>query len=139
MMGLIFGLLGRMLVGALLFGLILFFFSLASTVRLLPRLIEGIRRIVRTALILSFRFYRLILVRVRPALLEHLGVDILADHTRLVACLLLSLAFGLIPLVFISLANTAWILGASILHGLLVGLAWDDIENPGGVQLGVDR
>jgi len=139
MFGLIFGFLGRLLIGALLFSLVFAFFSLAVSLRLMPRLIEGGRRVVRAVLILSYRFYHMTFVRLQPFVLYHLGLDILSGYSRLAMCIVFSLVIATLPLIFVDASLGIWILGLSVLHGLFVGLAWDDIENPGGIQLGAER
>lgn len=139
MIGLILSFLGRMFMGILLFSLILLFMSLAASLRLLPRLVRGIRQLMRGFLILSYRFYRLTFTRLQPLILERLGVDIMSGYARLIMCISFSMIQGILSFMVFDPSTAIWILGFSLVHGLFVGLAWDDIENPGGIRLGVNR
>jgi len=72
-----------------------------------------------------------------PIVQQRLNINILAGPSRVIASLLLSLILGLLFLLLTDLPMTGWSIGLSLLHGLSVGLAWDEIEKPGGLQLGV--
>jgi len=111
--------------------------NLAALLRLLPQFLKLIRLGLRGFLILSFRFYHLLLTRIAPVIQQCLNINVLTVHLRVVASLLLSLILGLVFLFLTSLPVTGWSVGLSVLHGLSVGLAWDEIEKPGGLQLGV--
>ncbi len=126
----------RVLVGTCLVSLSLVFLSLAALLRLLPRLLHLIGRCLRGLLILSFRLYRLLLTRIAPPLQRRLRVDILDGPARLIASVVLSLALGALVLVLSRFRVTAWSIVLWLLHGLFVGLAWDEIEEPGGLRLG---
>jgi hypothetical protein len=139
MIGFLLNFLGRVLIGALFFGLTFLLINFMAVVRLLPYLLVGVRRIVRNLVILSYRFYRMTFIRLQPMIQNQLGIDVLNGPARLILCILFSLALGSLALIFVDLSTGIWIIGISFLHGLFVGLAWDDIENPGGVQLGVER
>jgi hypothetical protein len=67
---------------------------------------------------------------------QGLDVDIEDGFPRAAACSLLSLGLGVILLLLIRGRVTGWGLGLCLLHGLAVALAWDEIEDPGGLQLG---
>ena len=139
MIGFLLNFLGRALMGALFFGLTFLLINFMAVVRLLPLLLVGVRRIMRNVVILSYRFYRMTFIRLQPMIQNQLGIDVLNGPARLILCILFSLVLGSLALFFINLSAWFWIMGISFLHGLFVGLAWDDIENPGGVQLGVER
>jgi len=125
------------LVGTCLVSSSLVLLSIAALLRLLPQFLNLIRLLLRGLLILSFRFYHLLLTRLAPVIEERLNITILTGHLRLIASLLLSLILGLLLLLLIGSPVTGWSVGLSLLHGLAVGLAWDEIEKPGGLQLGV--
>jgi len=125
------------LVGTCLASMSLVFLSIAALLRLLPQFLKLIRLGLRGFLILSFRFYHLLLTRIAPVIQQCLNINVLTVHLRVVASLLLSLILGLVFLFLTSLPVTGWSVGLSVLHGLSVGLAWDEIEKPGGLQLGV--
>jgi hypothetical protein len=139
MIGFLFNFLGRVFLGALFFCLTFLLINFMAIFRLLPYLLVGVRRIVRNVVILSYRFYRMTFIRFQPIIQNQLGIDVLNGPPRLFLCILFSLALGSLALILVDLSTWIWIMGISFLHGLFVGLAWDDIENPGGVQLGVER
>jgi hypothetical protein len=126
------------LVGVCLASLSLLFFSIAGLLRLLPGVINLVRRVLRGLLILSFRFYRLLLTCVAPFFEQRLNIDIFAGLSRVIASTILSLILGLLLLALLNLPLTEWSVGLCFLHGLAVGLAWDEIERPGGLQLGAE-
>jgi hypothetical protein len=115
----------------------LVFLSIVTFLRLLPQLLYWIRVGLRGFLILSFRFYHLLFTRMAPTIQQRLDINILIGHWRVVASLLLSLILGLLFLFLIGWSVTRWRVVLALLHGLSVGLAWDEIEKPGGLQLGV--
>ena len=78
-----------------------------------------------------------ILSLVAPYVERWLGVDPLAGWPRVVAALLLSLTIGGVILALTPLTLSVVTLGLIVAHGLGVGLAWDEIASPGGLQLGV--
>jgi hypothetical protein len=85
-------------------------------------------------LIVSYRFYHRILTTLAPAI-TRTGVDVLAGNWRVAATTCLSLVIGvLVSLLALPLLPVVLVLAA--IHGLVVGLVWDEIEQPGGLQLG---
>jgi len=125
------------LVGTCLVSLSLVFFSIAALLRLLPPFLNLIRLGLRGFLILSFRLYHLLFTRMAPIIQQRLNINILTGPLRVIASLLLSLILSLLFLLLTNLPVTGWSIGLALLHGLSVGLAWDEIEKPGGLQLGV--
>jgi len=44
---------------------------------------------------------------------------------------------GLTALFLFQLFDQAeWVIGLSLVHGFIVSLAWDELQTPGGIQLG---
>jgi hypothetical protein len=113
-----------------------FFFSLASLLGLFPAFARFVRACFRATLILSYRLYALVLRTLAPHIARWLGVDLQLGWPRLVATVLLSLCIGGVILLLTPLTATAISVGLIIAHGLAVGLAWDEIAMPGGLQLG---
>jgi hypothetical protein len=135
-MGLIWRLFERVLVGTCLGSINLVLVALAGLLRSLPQLFHLARSCLRGILILSFRLYRLVLGRLAPGIQQTLHVDVQRGFPRVAICVLLSLGLGTIFLFLIRGRLTGLGLGLSLLHGLAVALAWDEIEAPGGLQLG---
>jgi hypothetical protein len=111
--------------------------SVAAVLRLLPPLLAAARQASRWLLILSFRFYFLILSALSGPCRRYLRVNPLVGLARLCATVLLSLAIGTSGLWLADLPVTVWTIGALGVHGLLVGLIWDEALEPGGLRLGV--
>jgi len=137
MINLLMQLSNQILVGACCLSIIATFLSLAALLRLLPALFAVIRLALREILILSFRLYSLVLTRLAPFIQQRIGIDVLTGIPRIAATLVLSLVLGLLLLALTRIHITGWSVGLSILHGLAVGLVWNEIEEPGGLRLGV--
>ena len=127
---------GFSLLGISLLAISLIFVILALLIRILPRLLPFLRQGLRMFLLLSFRLYKVILERIAPCVFRSFGVDILNGHWRLAMCILLSLALGLFIPLFSKSPINGWLMGLTALHGLLVAMIWDDVENPEGIHLG---
>lgn len=127
----------RAVLGLCIFSLIQFFLSLAIVFRLLPHSLRAFRFALRGLVILSFRLYWLVLRRLAPVINQLLGVDIVAGVPRILACIALSVILGTTFVLIVGRGITGWTVALFLVHGLLVGLTWDEIEAPGGIQLGV--
>jgi hypothetical protein len=138
MVGLLFRLFEHVLVGACLSSLSLALFGITACLRLLPRFLHLARLGLRGFLVLSFRLYYRVLSHLAPAARRHLRIDILTGGHRVAASASFSLVLGLLLVLILGRPVTGWSLGLSLLHGLFVGLVWDDIEEPGGFRLGVN-
>ena len=132
----IFQILSRFLFGSLIFSMIMLVLSVATSIRMFPRLVKLIHRFLRSFLILSYRLYDLILAALQPAIFRWFDTDIFQGNFRLMFCVLFSLIIGVLPMALLDPSWSLWILVFCVLHGLFIGLAWDDIENPGGIQFG---
>ena len=135
MLGILVHLVESTLVGVCLTAFSLVLFSLAALLRLLPSLAAFCRLCLRAFLVISYHLYRLILRRANPFVQSYAGIDLLSGHFRITSCLLLSI-FGGLLVTLLSGFSYRWCLGVALTHGLLLGLAWDEFENPDGLQLG---
>ena len=138
MLGILSRLLGSLFVGTCIFSVMLFFFSLALTLRLLPRLLSFLRSMLRWFLILSYRFYNIILTRLSIFLQTRFNIFVFSGISRVIATFLLSELFGLSIFALLNKPLTGWIIAILAIHGLIVGLIWDGILDPGGFRLGVN-
>jgi hypothetical protein len=126
----------RIIGSMLAFAAAQFAVGVAILVRLLPVAAAGALALFRISLILSYRLDRLILQQIAPYG-EGYGVDVTSGLGRLGATITLSLGLG-IGLWLLIGWHLSWVLaGALAIHGLVVGVAWDEIEKPGGLQMGV--
>jgi len=127
------GVIQNLCIGVCLLSPVVFFFSAAAFLRVLPPFLRSLHRCLRVLLILSYRLYRLIL----NALASLVGIELAQGWLRVVITIALS------AVITIGLHQVAgwpwqwWSLGLGVLHGLCVGLVWDEIDKPGGVQVGV--
>jgi hypothetical protein len=104
--------------------------------RLFPTIARFLRACLRGFLILSYRFYALLLMPIAQFSKRHLGIDILSGLGRIVVTVSLSLVMGVLFLLLTNGQLTGWIVVFIVLHGLVVGIIWDDIQYPGELQLG---
>jgi hypothetical protein len=125
------------LVGICLASLSLVFFGIAALLRLFPQFLRLLRLGLRGFLILSFRLYHLLLTPVAYIFQHFLDIDIFASPIRVIASLLLSMVLGWLFTLLAEVPVVGWEIVLFILHGLFVGLAWDEIGDPAGLQLGV--
>jgi hypothetical protein len=137
-LGIISRLLGNLFVGTCIFSVMLFFFSLALTLRLLPKFLSFLRSMLRWFLILSYRFYNLVLTHLSICLQTRFNIFVFHGVTRVIATVILSEAFGLSILALLHKPLSAWVIAILAIHGLIVGLVWDGIMDPGGFRLGVN-
>ena len=137
MFDLLFRTFNQLLIFACCFSVILLFLSLAGLLRLLPALIPYVRRALRWLFVLSFRLYRHVLAWLAPYVEAYLGFSVVAGFPRVVAAVLLSVILGVTFLLLAHWSITAWSVGLCVLHGLVVGVAWDELEESEGLRLGV--
>ena len=116
----------------------LFFLSLAGSLRLLPKLLEFIFRVLRLFMVLSYRLYAFILERLAEPAYRLFEIDLYAIFARLMITLLFSTSIGLSIHLLTDLSWSIWIIAGFALHGTLVGLIWDRFTDPGGLILGVN-
>jgi hypothetical protein len=119
-----------------LFSVAQLFLALAVLVRLIPAFARFMRLCLRAFFILSYRLYALVLWPIATPLKKYLGLNILAGLWRVLATVGLSLGVGLALVVITHGPLTGWIVALFVLHGLIVGLVWDEIEHPSDLQLG---
>ena len=128
--------LGNLLTASCLFSLNMFILVFAGLLRMLPSFLKFLRNAIRIILNLSIRFYNLILNRAAPMMGQHLGINILKGFARIISSILISLVIGLFIVALLHLPINALTVGICILHGLVVGLAWDGISSLGNLNLG---
>ena len=131
-------LIGNLLVGTCFLSVIVFFLSLAATLRLLPKLLGFLCRLLRWFMILSYRLYAFILDRSAEPAYRLFEIDLHAGFVRSMITMLLSTSVGLSIHLLTDLPWSEWIIAVFALHGVLVGLVWDRFTDPGGLMLGVN-
>ncbi len=125
------------LIGAGLFTINLLIIALTTAMRIMPTLFHFLRVGLRWLLVISFRLYHVILINSASSVHRTAGIYILRGVPRIVACIVISalIATGLMLLAFQFVA--LWGLALAGIHGLVVGLLWDEISEPDGLQIGV--
>lgn len=109
---------------------------LAFAFHLVPTLVRVLGMSVRMFLLLSYRLYRVVLTPLAEVIQAWAGVDILTGIMRVGATTALSLTLGLIVIALTPLILSPITVGICILHGIVVGLIWNELEYPGHLHLG---
>ncbi len=130
-------LISTLIVGSCFLSITMFFLSLAASLRLLPKLLEFVFRLLRWLMVLSYRLYAFIVERLAEPAFRLFKIDLHAVFARLMIALLLSTSVGLSIHLLVDLTWSVWIIAGCALHGALVGLIWDRFTDPGGLMLGV--
>ena len=141
MLSAVVGFLLQLLLAVLLASLDVLLVSLAATMRLVPALTRLLLRLLRRLIIVSTRVYATILSAIEPEIQRRFGVRILTGPWRVLASIVLSLLLGILLLLGTGLPANKWTVGLPVLHGLVVGLLWDEdeAEEPSGLHLGTKQ
>ena len=113
------------------------FVVLTIALRLMPATVNAFTLIMRSVVILSVRFYYLIISQVAPFFEDWLHVDILDGLWRLAGCIVLSQFFGILCLLLAGWEISGWTVILFTLHGMVVGMVWGDVVSLDGLQMGV--
>lgn len=128
-----------LIIGVCAFSVLQFAIGFAALARLLPTLFALGRYLVRLLLVGSFRLYRLLLTLAAPLLTRYFNINVLGGIARLISTVLLSVSAGLAALWLLHWSLSLWTISPPVLHGLIVGLLWDDMSEPGSLRLGVKK
>lgn len=112
------------------------FIVLAFALRLVPTLLRFVGEGLRLLLVLSYRLYRLALTPLAGIVQDAVGVDMLVGVWRIVAVMVLSLVMGQFVIFVTPLVISIPAVIVCLVHGLLVGLIWDEAEHVGHLSLG---
>lgn len=129
---------GSVIIGICLSGFVIVLMTLFLGVRNLPSILATLQRLIRSIFRGSYRLYNAILSPVRVWVFQATGYDIFHPVARMVSSLFLSLAIGAGLLAIFSLNISNWVLIVLGVHGLFVGLAWDNILRSDDFQMGVN-
>jgi hypothetical protein len=110
-----------------------------ALIRFLPSLLGLARHLMRLFLVYSFRLYRVVLAWMAVYTKRYFRFNPLVGWARLATCVVLSLILTLITLLILRVSINAWLLVPALVHGLLVSLVWDDLSQPGQLQIGVTQ
>ena len=135
-MGILFGSLEYMFSAICLMGINMILMFIFGLLRNFPAILQAARHLVREILILSYKVYRPVLVQVQPVAHRYLGLDATKTPIRMVAAALLSLLLLLIFYLALGWRFSLFAGLLAIIHGGLVGLLWDELEQTDGLRTG---
>ena len=129
---------GSVIIGTCLSGFVIVLMTIFLGIRNLPAIVRTLQRMLRSILRGSYRLYSAVLSPVRIWIFRGTGLDIFHPVPRIVSSVILSLGIGFGVLTVFSMEFSNWILIALALHGLFVGLAWENILLSDDFQMGVN-
>jgi hypothetical protein len=112
------------------------FIVLAFALRLVPTLLRFAGEGLRLFLMLSYRLCALALTPIAGFVHRAVGINLLVGAWRVVAVMGLSLTVGLFVIAVTPLVISVLAVIVCLVHGLLVGLIWDEAEHVGHLNLG---
>jgi hypothetical protein len=116
--------------------LVMLFNAVSLFLKWLPSILVFLRDVAQIALVMSCELYRGILTRLQPLTLR-VRINLVVNPWRIVACILLSLLFGVAVMLLVGWSITPPGMAICALHGLAVGIVWDQMGPPNGIHLGV--
>lgn len=135
-MGILFGVFEYMCVGGFLLAMTFFMMFLFGLLRNFPAILSASRQVLREILIMSYRIYKAIIAYLQPVINRYLGIQIGKTPMRILVTglisLLILLAFDLVVGWRVSLFFSV----LAILHGFVVGLLWDELDQAEGQRMG---
>ena len=129
---------GTILIGICLSGFVVVLMTLFLSLRNLPAILVTLRQFLRGAFRGSYRLYNAFLSPIRSWVYPRTGIDIFHPIFRVTCSILLSLGIGVGLLALLSLPVPTWVLIVLTIHGLFVGLAWENILRSDDFQMGVN-
>ena len=135
-MNILFDILEFTFAGGCLLGMnfiLMFFFGL---LRNLPAILRAARQTLREILILSYRVYKPVIAHLQPITNRYLGIQIGKTPIRILATGLISLLILLGIDLVLGWSVSIFFSVLAILHGAVVGLLWDDLEQTEGQRMG---
>ncbi|MBI3732802.1 MAG: hypothetical protein HY259_05010 [Chloroflexi bacterium] len=127
----------QMILVSCLLAATMLFVVLTIALRLLPTTATSLNGLLRGVLVLSVRFYYLILGHLAPVIAQRFRVNIVEGLWRLAACILVSQLLGSLLLLLAGWEVSGWTVVLFTLHGMIVGLVWDEVVSRDGLQLGL--
>jgi hypothetical protein len=135
-MGILLGSLEYMFSAICLMGINMILMFVFGLLRNLPAILQAIRHFVRELLILSYKVYRPLFAQLQPVAHRYLGLDATKTPIRMLAAAFLSFLLLLIFYLALGWRISVFVGVLAILHGGLVGLLWDELEQTDGLRTG---
>jgi len=117
--------------------LTMMFAAVTAVFRLFPPLGSFLRAVLVAFLVVSARFYYLLITALTPSIKRWLDINVLEGLWRPAATMVLSLAIGSLVLLLVGWGVGILSLLCLAIHGLLVGLLWDELMDDASLQMGV--
>ena len=135
-MGILFDAFEYMFAGGCLLAMNFVFMFLFGLLRNLPAILSAARQTVRELLVLTYRLYKPLILRLQPAAQRYLGIQIGRAPVRLGATAIISLLVLLTLDLLFGWTVSLFLAIVAAVHGALVGLLWDDLEQSDGLRTG---
>ncbi len=135
-MGILFDAFEYMFAGGCLLVMNFLLMLLFGILRNLPAIFSAARQTLREILILTYRLYKPLIIRLEPAAQRYLGIQIGRSPMRLGAAAIISLMILLLVDLLLSWPVSLFLSVMAIAHGALVGFLWDDLEQADGLRTG---
>ena len=134
--GCLFGLFEFLIVGLIMMTMNLFMTIVLSILRNLPAILRAMRQALRESLIWAYKLYHPIIATIQPLMVQRFGINLARPLLRTITTslfsLLLLLGFDLI----LRWRVMVFFVVLAILHGLVVGLLWDELEQTDHLRTG---
>lgn len=134
--GCLFGLLEYMIVGSILMSINLFMTILFGLIRNLPTILRAARQALRESLIWAYKLDRPILAAIQPLLYQLFKINLAGPLLRTITTALFSLLVLLGFDLVLRWRVMVFFVVLAILHGVIVGLLWDELEQTDHLRTG---
>ena len=111
-------------------------FALVGFATNLPRMLAGFNMLFRAFFRYSYHLYAWLLSKLSIFLSNNFGLEMLAPLSRVGVCVLISFALGSGILSIFGWTLSTWWIAIFVTHGLIIGVAWEQIAVPGEFQMG---
>jgi len=130
------GLLQTFCLGIGVFMISVLFFGATMLIRSFPALYDLFTRVMRTLLIWSYRAYHFLLVTLDSYLQSIRPYSLLVNPVRTIATACISLLLGCFLCLLLQWQVTLFVVVICGVHGIFIGLAWQDFFEPTGLHMG---
>ena len=104
----------------------------------LPAILQWLGRLIRQFFTLSYEAYSHLFTWLAPIIQEVFRLDIYQIWIRLFASVLISPCIVGVVVLLLDWRYPIWLVVLAVLHGLVVGLRWDSLDETSPFRLGVD-
>lgn len=109
---------------------------LINLLRNLPGILRAVRHALRELLILTYRAYKPLIVRLYPLMQRYRGVKTRNTPTTIITTTIISLLLMLLFSLALGWNVSLFFVILAILHGATVGLLWDEFDHTDDLRTG---